>query len=137
MCFPVLYRVNDLEKSRMTVHHDRSIEGLHQVQNSWSPYAHLPRSWQSQLRQSWKSLGFNDDVASKLRYEVDMVLLRMRCAFSARRKLQRRELAGMKHLQLHLGCGNALLSGWINMDCYPPSEASGPEILLLDMRRKW
>jgi predicted SAM-dependent methyltransferase len=34
-----------------------------------------------------------------------------------------------------MGCGNALLPGWINLDCYPPTPVQGVEILTLDMRR--
>jgi len=42
-----------------------------------------------------------------------------------------------KHLRLHPDCGNALLTGWISMDCYPPREVPESEILMPDMRRRW
>jgi predicted SAM-dependent methyltransferase len=85
----------------------------------------------------WAQLGFNHDVASRLRYEADMVLLRARCAFNGGRRRAIRDLQGRKHLRLHLGCGNALLPDWVNMDCYPPSEIPGIQVLMLDMRRRW
>lgn len=116
---------------------ESSGRGLHQVEETWSPYARLPGNIRSQARQFWSQLGFNHDVASKLRYEVDMVLLRVRCALSSERRRAARSLAGKKHLRLHLGCGNALLPDWINMDCYPPTLIQGMEVLMLDMRRQW
>ncbi|NWF72393.1 MAG: methyltransferase domain-containing protein [Nitrospirae bacterium] len=112
-------------------------EGLHQVKASWSPYARLPQSWRSRLRKWWDRLGLNRDVASRLRYEGDMMLLRSRCALSRSYSLEINRLAGRRHLRLHLGCGQALLPGWINMDCYPPTPVQGTEILMLDMRRRW
>jgi predicted SAM-dependent methyltransferase len=112
-------------------------EGLHQVQTSWSPYCRLPQSWRSRLRKWWDQAGLNSDVATRLRYEADMALLRMRCALSGSYRLEIKRLAGRRRLRLHLGCGQALLHGWINMDCYPPTPAQGTEVLMLDMRRRW
>jgi predicted SAM-dependent methyltransferase len=64
-----------------------------------------------------------------------MLMLRLRCALSPGYKRQVRDLDRRRHLMLHMGCGNALLPGWINMDCYPPTPIKGIEILTLDMRR--
>jgi predicted SAM-dependent methyltransferase len=107
---------------------------LHQVKKSWSPYYYLSSAARARLRGTWARFGFNHDLASKLRYEIDMVLLRTRCALSPSYKNQVRDLAGRHNLLLHLGCGNALLRGWLNLDCYPPP-AGEAEILTLDLRR--
>ena len=70
----------------------------------------------ARLRRLWQTLGFNHDTASMLRYELDMVLLRCRCATSFAFRRQIRDLASRRDLLIHLGCGNALLragSTWI------------------------
>lgn len=121
----------------MKTSHESSGRGLHQVEETWSPYARLPQNLRALSRRLWAQLGFNHDVASSLRYEVDMVLLRARCALNGARRRAIQSLEGKKHLRLHLGCGNALFPDWINMDCYPPREIPGTEVLMLDMRRRW
>jgi predicted SAM-dependent methyltransferase len=122
-------------KARKTFADRMPESALHQVQKSWSPYYYVSSATHARLRRFWAKLGFNHDLASKLRYEMDMVLLRMRCALRPAYKNQVRGLAGRHGLLVHLGCGNALFPGWLNLDCYPPPPAKNVEILTLDLRR--
>jgi predicted SAM-dependent methyltransferase len=108
---------------------------LHQVKTTWSPYHHLSDGMRARLRKTWGAFGFDRRVASDLRYEMDMLLLRSRCAFSPAYRRQVRELSSRRGLRVHLGCGSALFPGWLNVDCYPPASRTGAEILTLDMRR--
>lgn len=110
-------------------------KALHQVEDSWSPYARLPRNVRNWLRQIWGNLGFNAQTATVLRYEVDMAMLRVRCALSRKHAKAVRDVRSHPEIKLHVGCGNVLLTGWVNLDCYPPPQVESIEVLTFDMRR--
>ena len=109
---------------------------IHQVKRTWSIYDHLPGNSVTILKRFWFKLGFSQEFGTLFRYEIDMLLLRLWCAVSLKHHRQVRQLRHRSRLRVQLGCGNALKSGWINLDCYPPLPRPDCEILTLDLRQK-
>ena len=105
---------------------------------TWSPYDLLPRGSKNALKRFWDWMGFSKGFGTACRYEMDMFLLRLRCAISIHYQMQVWQLRRQKGLKVNLGCGWVPIPGWINLDCYPPpkKESSHCEVLVLDMRRK-
>jgi predicted SAM-dependent methyltransferase len=108
---------------------------MHRVERTWSPYDRVSDEARSRFKRIWRRIGFSDEFGTLARYELDMAILRLRCALSPSYRRCVRALRTRHDLQLHLGCGNNAMPGWINLDCYPPEPRAGVEILVLDMRR--
>jgi len=110
-------------------------EKLHQVKETWSPYCFLPKSLRAFSKRIWVSIGFPRHLSTIFRYELDMLILRIRCFLSLRYRSQIKKLRKLSNLKIHLGCGNTLKENWLNVDCYPPKLTSETEVLVLDVRR--
>lgn len=108
---------------------------MHRVASTWSPYDRVSPEARGRIKRLWQWIGFSDEFGTLARYELDMAILRARCAISPTHRRAVRALMARQNLKLHLGCGNNAMPGWTNLDCYPPALRAGVEILVLDMRR--
>jgi predicted SAM-dependent methyltransferase len=109
---------------------------MHTVERTWSPYDRISLGARGRLKRLWQRIGFSDEFGTLARYELDMAILRLRCALSPGHRRAVRALSTRRELKLHLGCGNNAMPGWVNLDCYPPEAPPGIEIVVLDMRRE-
>lgn len=110
-------------------------EKLHQEKETWSPYCFLPKSLRKFSKKIWVSMGLPLHLSTIFRYELDMLILRIRCFLSLSYRSQIRRLRKRSNLKIHLGCGNTLKENWLNVDCYPPEVTVGTEVLVLDVRK--
>lgn len=108
---------------------------MHGVEKTWSLYDRISPEARSRVKRLWHQIGFSDEFGTLARYELDMAILRVRCAISPRYRSAVRALAARHEIKLHLGCGNNAMPGWVNLDCYPPASRARVEVLALDMRR--
>ena len=108
---------------------------MHQVESTWSPYDRISSGARGRLKQLWQRIGFSDEFGTAARYELDMAMLRVRCALSTSHRRAMRALQARRGLKLHLGCGYNAMEGWVNFDCYPPEAPAHIERVVVDMRR--
>ena len=109
-------------------------EKMHPVEKTWSIWIHLPSFLRVRLKRVWSSLGFSTESATLMRFEVDMLILRMRQFSSISYRKKMKNYRKRQNILLHLGCGNTVLSDWVNIDCYPPPASQHDEIIMHDMR---
>lgn len=106
--------------------------GRGEVPDSWSPFERLKRVFN--LRRLRERLGLSRDVAAIIRFELDMTLLNLHNRLSLRYHKSIRLLKQSKQLRLNIGCGEDVLPGWVNMDCYARTLGS-QGVLLADVRK--
>lgn len=66
---------------------------------------------------------------ARLRFELVLAVVHARTLVRCRGRI--RELAAPGHLRLHVGCGDNVKAGWVNVDLHPAAD------LRLDARRRW
>lgn len=71
-------------------------------------------------------------VAAALRHlKLELVVWAVHTRTLIKRRGDLKALAGHGDLRLHLGCGDRLKTGWVNIDIHPAAD------LRLDLRRPW
>jgi predicted SAM-dependent methyltransferase len=80
-------------------------------------------------------MGLSREMASVLRYEIDM------CVLNAVNRVTRRARSGITRfigdrteVKLQLGSGTTVAEDWLNLDCYAP-RLKYPNVVLVDLRK--
>ncbi len=111
-------------------------EKLHQVTDYESTYLKLGDKGRRKLKSLFLWLGLSHSFSSILRFEFEMACLRLRCLLSFRYYRNLRKFRNKSNLRLHLGCGNRILQGWVNCDCYLPKDVSDEDSISFDLRQR-
>ena len=107
---------------------------MHAVETTWSPYDRVSSGTRARIKRLWDRIGFPAEFGTATRYELDMAILRLRCALSPSHRRAVRALRARRGLKFHLGCGNNAMADWVNFDCYPPEAPAHIERVVVDMR---
>ena len=106
---------------------------MHQFKKTWSLYDRLGQIPRKRIKTLWYSMGLSSEMASLLRYEFDMLVLKLFNTMSFRFRRKLKILTNQTNLKIQLGCGRNVINDWVNIDCYAPSYRH-PNILLCDLR---
>ena len=112
----------------------KKIEKMHPAKNVWSLWVRMPKGMRVVIKKIWSYLGFSKATGTQLRFEIDMLILRIKQSFSIKHKKMLSRYKTKNNLKLHIGCGEAIIDGWINIDCYPPLGNFEAEVLTIDLR---
>lgn len=106
---------------------------MHQFEKTWSPYDRMGQISQKRIKTLWRSMGLSNELASLVRYEFDMLLLKLFNTISFRFRRKLKKLKNQTNLKIQLGCGRNVINDWVNIDCYAPKRHF-KDVIVFDVR---